>query len=52
MGSRGSLVNVNVAPQINTQIGLNLAVLSPGATQSLGQVGNNNANANAGLRRR
>ncbi len=43
MGSRGSLVNVNVVNQINTQIGLNLAVLSPGATQSLGQVGNANA---------
>jgi hypothetical protein len=36
----GSL-NIVVAPQTNINTGLNLAVLSPGATQTLGQVGSN-----------
>ena len=31
-------MNIVVAPQINVQVGLNLAVLSPGAQQTLGQV--------------
>jgi hypothetical protein len=35
-------MNIVVAPQINVQVGLNLAVLSPGAQQTLGQIGNNN----------
>ena len=36
----GSL-NIVVAPQTVVNTGLNLAVLSPGATQTLGQVGSN-----------
>jgi hypothetical protein len=38
----GGGVNIVVAPQINLQLGLNLAVLSPGAVQTLAQVGGNN----------
>jgi hypothetical protein len=34
-------MNIVVAPQINVQTGLNLAVLSPGAQQTLAQVGGN-----------
>jgi hypothetical protein len=34
-------MNIVVAPQINVQVGLNLAVLSPGAQQTLGQVAGN-----------
>lgn len=34
-------VNVVVAPQLNVQIGLNLAVLSPGAQQAIGQLAGN-----------
>ncbi len=34
-------INVVVAPQINTQIGLNLALFSPGAVQVLGQQAGN-----------
>jgi len=41
MGGTGSLVNIVVAPQINTQVGLNLALFSPGAQQSLAQAGIN-----------
>ncbi|MGD9893827.1 MAG: hypothetical protein AB7R89_14765 [Dehalococcoidia bacterium] len=41
-------MNIVVAPQINIQTGLNLAVLSPGAQQTLGQVAGNNLGANQG----
>ena len=41
-------MNIVVAPQINVQVGLNLAVLSPGAQQTLAQVGNNNLAAGQG----
>ena len=34
-------MNIVVAPQINVQVGLNLAVLSPGAQQTLLQFGGN-----------
>jgi hypothetical protein len=34
-------MNLVVAPQINVQVGLNLAVLSPGAQQTLAQLGDN-----------
>ena len=34
-------MNITVAPQINVQVGLNLAVLSPGAQQTLAQLGGN-----------
>ena len=34
-------VNIVVAPQITTQIGLNLALFSPGAVQTLGQMAGN-----------
>ena len=34
-------LNIVVAPQINTQVGLNLALFSPGAVQTLGQVAGN-----------
>jgi hypothetical protein len=34
-------MNIIVAPQINVQVGLNLAVLSPGASQTLVQLGSN-----------
>jgi hypothetical protein len=44
----GNLVNVAVVNQINTQIGLNLAILSPGAVQTLVQIGGNGAAANQG----
>ncbi len=44
----GNLVNVAVVNQINTQIGLNLAILSPGAVQNLVQIGGNGAAANQG----
>jgi hypothetical protein len=37
-------MNIVVAPQVNVQVGLNLAVLSPGAQQTLGQIGNNGIN--------
>jgi hypothetical protein len=41
-------MNIVVAPQINVQVGLNLAVLSPGAQQTLGQVAGNNLAAAQG----
>jgi hypothetical protein len=41
-------MNIVVAPQINVQVGLNLAVLSPGAQQTLAQVGGNNLVASQG----
>jgi hypothetical protein len=41
-------MNIVVAPQINVQVGLNLAVLSPGAQQTLGQVAGNNLAAGQG----
>jgi hypothetical protein len=34
-------INIVAAPQININTGINLAVLSPNATQVLGQSGNN-----------
>ena len=34
-------MNIVVAPQINVTVGLNLAVLSPGAQQTLAQLGGN-----------
>ena len=34
-------LNIVVAPQINTQIGLNLALFSPGAVQTLVQQAGN-----------
>ena len=36
-------INILVAPQINTQIGLNLALFSPGAIQTLVQSAGNQA---------
>jgi hypothetical protein len=33
----GNGINIVVAPQINVQVALNLAVLSPGAVQVIGQ---------------
>jgi hypothetical protein len=44
----GNLVNVAVVNQINTQVGLNLAILSPGATQVLVQQAGNGAAVNQG----
>jgi hypothetical protein len=41
-------VNVVVAPQLNLQVALNLAVLSPGAVQVIGQNGNNGLAARQG----
>ena len=41
-------MNIVVAPQINVQVGLNLAVLSPGAQQTLGQVAGNSLGASQG----
>ena len=41
-------MNIVVAPQINVQIGLNLAVLSPGAQQTLAQLGGNTLSAGQG----
>jgi hypothetical protein len=41
-------MNIVVAPQINVQVGLNLAVLSPGAQQTLAQVGGNSLSAAQG----
>jgi hypothetical protein len=41
-------MNLVVAPQINVQVGLNLAVLSPGAQQTLAQVGGNTLSATQG----
>jgi hypothetical protein len=41
-------MNIVVAPQINVQVGLNLAVLSPGAQQTLGQVAGNTLGATQG----
>ena len=35
-------INIVVAPQINTAVGLNLALFSPGATQTLVQLQSNN----------
>jgi hypothetical protein len=34
-------INIVVAPQINVQLGLNLAILSPGAQQTLFQAAGN-----------
>jgi hypothetical protein len=36
-------MNIAIIPQINVQAGLNLAVLSPGAVQTLVQLQGNNA---------
>ena len=36
-------LNIVVAPQINTQVGLNLALFSPGAVQTLVQQAGNSA---------
>ena len=41
-------MNIVVAPQINVNVGLNLAVLSPGAQQTLAQVGSNTLTAAQG----
>ena len=41
-------MNIVVAPQINVQVGLNLAVLSPGAQQTLAQLGGNSLSAAQG----
>ncbi len=41
-------MNIVVAPQINVNVGLNLAVLSPGAQQTLAQVGGNTLTAAQG----
>lgn len=38
----GNGINVVVAPQINIQVALNLAVLSPGAVQVINQGAGNN----------
>jgi hypothetical protein len=47
----GPQVNIAVMPQIVTQVGLNLAVLSPGATQTLAQVGGNTGTVGQSNRR-
>jgi hypothetical protein len=36
-------INITVVTQINTNVGLNLAILSPGAVQTLVQQGANSA---------
>ena len=41
-------MNIVVAPQINVNVGLNLAVLSPGAQQTLAQLGGNTLSAGQG----
>ncbi len=41
-------MTIVIAPQINVQVGLNLAILSPGAQQTLAQVGGNTLTAAQG----
>jgi hypothetical protein len=46
----GNGINIVVAPQINVQVALNLAVLSPGAVQVIGQNAGNGLGAVQGRR--
>lgn len=41
MVNLGNTANIVIAPQINVQVALNLAVLSPGAVQVIGQQAGN-----------
>jgi hypothetical protein len=48
MGYLGAPINITVITQVNTNVGINLALFSPGAVQTLVQQGSNAALAAQG----